>query len=154
MLSWTSRSSFQLFHPREISRQQVATVAGFSVKGGTFSTYLSELKRARWIVERMNRVSVTSEGMRNAGDVPDLPSDSESIIEMWASKFRQGAARMLKALAEKYPDSVTKEELGDFTGFTISGGTFSTYLSELRRNGLITVEGDVVRATKELFLED
>ena len=60
---------------------------------------------------------------------------------------------MLRTIAERYPDPMEKEELGDITGFTICGGTFNTYLSELRRNGLIEVNGEEVRATKELFLE-
>ena len=44
--------------------------------------------------------------------------------------------------------------LAEITEFTMSGGTFQTYLSELRRNGLIEVDGASVRACREMFLED
>jgi len=143
-----------MFHPKEITRQQIATVAGFSAKGGTFNTYLSELKRNGWITESYKRLQVTDDGLEAAGDVDPLPTDSESIIEMWAGKFRQGAARMLRTVAERYPEPITKDELGELTDFTPSGGTFNTYLSELRRNNLIKVNGTEIIATKELFLED
>lgn len=143
-----------MFHPRRVSRQQLATVTGFSARGGTFNTYLSELKRNGWVVEEGKELFATEEGISNAGHVDPLPSDPEEIINLWAGKFRQGAAKMLRVIAERYPEPIEKDELGETTGFTVSGGTFNTYLSELRRNGLIVVEGTTVKATKELFLED
>ena len=43
-------------------------------------------------------------------------------------------------------------ELGERAGYTASGGTFGAYLGTLRRNGLIAVDGDAVRAGAALFL--
>jgi len=143
-----------MFHPRSVSKQQIATMVGYSMKGGTFGTYLSELKRNGWIEGDRNRLRATDGGLEAAGDIDDLPSDPQSIIDMWSSKFRAGAAKMLRVIAEKYPEPISKEDLGDMTDFTVTGGTFNTYLSELRRNGLIIVNRDEIRATPELFLED
>jgi len=50
-------------------------------------------------------------------------------------------------------EEISKEELGEATGFSVSGGTFGSYLSVLRRNDLIKVEGRMVSASKTLFLE-
>ncbi len=36
--------------------------------------------------------------------------------------------------------------------YEITGGTFNTYLSTLRRNGLADITGDTVRANDVLFL--
>jgi len=72
---------------------------------------------------------------------------------MWCSKFREGAAKMLTEIAKAYPNEITKEELATNTNFTKEGGTFTTYLSELRRNGLINVQGESIKASKELFPE-
>ena len=44
--------------------------------------------------------------------VAEIPSEPKDIIEMWAGKFRQGAARMLSTIAERYPDPIEKEEFG------------------------------------------
>ena len=143
-----------MLHPHPITKNQIATLSAFSVKGGTFQTYLSELKRCGWIEQSHNGfISITDEGLVNAGDVPTLPTDPEEIVEMWARKFRAGAARMLRTIAEAYPEAMSKEDLADLTGFTASGGTFQTYLSELRRNGLIEVSGNEIRASKEMFLD-
>ncbi len=70
---------------------------------------------------------------------------------MWASKFRAGAGKLLRAICDKYPDTISKEDLGYETEFEPSGGTFNTYLSELRRNGLIKIEGGQVIASSEFF---
>jgi hypothetical protein len=43
--------------------------------------------------------------------------------------------------------------LAEASGYEVTGGTFSTYLGVLRRNGLIAVDGDSVRASETLFLE-
>ena len=70
---------------------------------------------------------------------------------MWCSKFRFGVEKMLREIAKKYPYEITKQELADKTGFTLEGGTFNTYLSELRRNNLIEIIGDNIRASSTLF---
>lgn len=142
------------FNPKPISRQQLATLTGFSSNGGTYNTYLSELKRNGWIQETYEGITITEDGLNNVGEISALPNDPEEIIELWASKFRDGAAKMLKVIASYYPEGINKESLGEETGFTTSGGTFNTYISELRRNGLIKIEGSIIRASKELFLED
>lgn len=48
-------------------------------------------------------------------------------------------------------NEVSKEEVGEATGFEISGGTFNTYLSELRRNNLIEVSGNMIKISEEFF---
>ncbi len=141
------------FHPTPISRNQMATLSGFSVGGGTFGTYFAELKRNGWIIERGDDVEITYEGLANAGVIESLPTDPQALIDLWAGKFRDGAAKMLRAIAERYPASITREELGEVTSFTPSGGTFGTYVSELRRNGLIEIQGDDIKASPTLFLE-
>ena len=60
-------------------------------------------------------------------------------------------ALMLEAIAEAGPSGIDRETLADVTDFTASGGTFSTYLGILRRNGLVEVDGPMVRAMDVLF---
>lgn len=71
---------------------------------------------------------------------------------MWSGSLRAGERSMLNELIRLYPTSVSREYLGSVTGYTVSGGTFSSYLGKLRRNGLIEVEGSDVRASDTLFL--
>lgn len=133
-------------YPKELTKQRIATLSGFSVKGGTFNTYISELKRNGWI-SGSNELSITDEGLHNA-EARDMPSGDE-LLKLWMSKFRAGAGKILQCLYDAQ-SPLSKEEIGYQTGFEPSGGTFNTYLSELRRNGLITVEGDV-EISQEFF---
>jgi DNA-binding IclR family transcriptional regulator len=72
---------------------------------------------------------------------------------MWRSVLRAGERKMLDALVAAYPNTLTREELGGRTGYAPNGGTFTTYLGTLRRNDLVEVNGDTVRARAELFLD-
>ncbi len=139
--------------PTPITRNQAAILAGFTESGGTFQTYLAELKREGWITESGDRLSATQDGLEAAGEISKLPTDPQELVDMWASKFRTGAGKILRIVAKEYPRSVTKEYIGMETNFSPTGGTFNTYLSELRRAGLIEINGEEIRATPELFLE-
>lgn len=139
MLNWLAGS-----YPEELSKQRLATLSGFSVKGGTFNTYISELKRNGWIVGN-NELKITEEGLDHASP-EEIPSGDE-LLNLWKGKFREGAGKILQFVYDN--KFVTKEEIGNATSFEISGGTFNTYLSELRRNGLIEVEGQEVKISEE-----
>ena len=143
MLNWLAGA-----YPSSLTKQRIATLSGFSVKGGTFNTYISELKRNGWIVGA-NELSITEDGLKNATP-SEIPS-GEELLELWCTKFRQGAGNILRIVYSKYPNEISKEDIGYETGFESSGGTFNTYLSELRRNGLIKIEGGQVSINPEFF---
>lgn len=141
MLNWLAGATM-------LTKQRLATLSGFSVKGGTFNTYLSELKRNGWVVGD-TELSITEEGLRNA-EPQEIPS-GEELLSMWMGKFRAGAGKILEHLYEQYPNSIGKYDLGYAVGFEPTGGTFGTYLSELRRNNLISIEGDMIAISEEFF---
>lgn len=143
-----------MYHPKAVTKNQVATISGFSVGGGTFNTYLSELKKLGWLNYSGEEIIITEDGLNNVGNVEPLSMDSEQLLNMWSSKFRSGASKMLREIASKYPNSITKEDLAESTGFSHGGGSFNTYISELRRNNLIEVSGGEIKASKELFPQE
>jgi hypothetical protein len=59
---------------------------------------------------------------------------------------------MLDELVAVYPGSLSQLLTRKRAEFTVSGGTFGTYLGMLRRNGLVEVDGDQVRVSETLFL--
>jgi len=137
---------------RPLTRQQLATLSGFTVSGGTFGTYLGDLKRSGCIDEVNGLVTVTSAGIAALeGDVP-VASSTRELLELWRSRLRAGERRMLDVLVDRYPAAMSRDDLGEVTGFTTSGGTFGTYLGVLRRNGLVDVDGSEVRASETLFI--
>ena len=125
---------------------QLATMARLTTSGGTFGTYLSDLRTGGYI-EESDRGILISDAGRAAIGAPEHPPPMtrEEVLEMWRGALRSGERKMLDVLAELGGTPITRAELAERTGFTLSGGTFGTYLSTLRTAGLADVDGDVVR---------
>ncbi len=140
-------------HPLTLTRAQLGTLARFTPSGGTFGTYFSRLKGFGLLEEDASgNVRVTPAGLEFVGEVPSAPTSPEEALAMWKRNLKKGAAAMLQAVVDAGPDGISKEELAERTGFTMTGGTYGTYLSILQRNGLVEVRGEQVHAT-EMLLE-
>ncbi len=136
--------------PEGLSKQRVATLSGFSMKGGTFGGYLSKLRKKGWITTQGNKIFATEEGINNAKEIPEIPSGEELLI-LWSSRFKSGVGRMLKCLYDNYPEGLSRVELGETSGYESSGGTFGGYLSKLKKNDLVTIQGEMITISKEFF---
>jgi predicted transcriptional regulator len=136
--------------PQRLTKAQWATVARIKHTGGTWSTYLGQLRRAGLIDENDTGFTLTDAGWRYIGHRPE-PMTAHELQQHYLGVLRSGAARMLQAAIETYPKGLTKEQLADASNVSASGGTFSTYLGQLRRNGLIEQQGERIVATEVLM---
>lgn len=138
-----------------LTRQQLATMADVKVSGGSFTTYLSRLKNDQLIVVEGDKISLTTRGMEYATSLGDMKigMSAADVRNMWLGKMTGGANRMLSFLIEQYPNEVSKEMLAEVSGVALSGGSFTTYLSRLKGNGLIEVDPSGVKASATLFDE-
>jgi hypothetical protein len=139
-------------HPVKVTRAQLATLARLKVTGGTFSTYFSTLRRAGLISEDAGFVTLTDAGFAETGTSPDLPITPGELRDTWRGALKAGARNMLDVLLGCYPQPVTRQDLAAAVDLELTGGTFSTYLSTLRRNGLAEETGDGIRAADVFFL--
>lgn len=64
---------------------------------------------------------------------------------MWRNEFRAGGQRMLDIIVEAYPDSISRKQLAEQAEIQ-TGGTFSTYLGELKTAELVEETRDGLRA--------
>jgi hypothetical protein len=140
--------------PMRLTRAQLATLSGMKITGGTFQTYYGILKREGLMeVDSGGLHAITADG---ASIVPEAvgtaATSTEEIVEMYRSKLKAGARKMLDVLIDEYPHPVERTELAAEIDMEPSGGTFQTYLGHLRRNGLAEVDGSMVRAGEALFL--
>lgn len=140
-------------YPMMITRAQLGTLSDYTASGGTFTTYFGTLKRHGLItVQSPREVMITSAGLSYLGlEAPPSPLTSEDRINMWMEALRLGERKMLTALIDVYPRELSRPDLGSRVGMTATGGTFGTYLGTLKRNGLIEVKADRVRASADLF---
>lgn len=138
-------------HPMRVTRPQLATLTRMKVTGGTFGTYYSTLRRAGLIDELDGLTGLTDAGQRETSTDGE-PATPEELMRHWRAALKAGARDMLDALVAAHPRSLTRSELAARANLELTGGTFGTYLSTLRRNGLIAVDGDRVTASPTLFL--
>ncbi|HEU5223043.1 MAG TPA: helicase HerA-like domain-containing protein [Candidatus Lumbricidophila sp.] len=137
--------------PLRLTKSQWGMVSGLKTSGGTWSTYLSDLRRLAFIDENAAGFTLTDAGFDFLGGRP-APMTATELQSHYRQILRAGAARMLDAIMDVYPFAISKSELGEAVGIATSGGTFSTYLSDLTRNGLIDKQSDgLFRATDILM---
>lgn len=122
--------------PLRLNKSQWGTVAKLKTSGGTWSTYMGDIRRAGLLDENDAGYTLTDAGFAYLGSERPPKMTGVDLQNHYRKILRAGVVKMLNALIEAHPYALTKEELGDATGIAITGGTFSTYIGELVRNGL------------------
>lgn len=136
--------------PLRLTKAQWGTVARLKTSGGTWSTYLGDIRRAGFIDENHVGYTLTDAGFAFLGTRPE-PMTAAELQQHYRSILRSGAAKMLDALIAAHPNALSRAELGEAADIAITGGTFSTYLGDLTRNGLAERRGGDVVATDVLM---
>jgi hypothetical protein len=136
--------------PRGLTNAQLGVRAGMSAKSGTFATYLARVRTMGWVGDDGQLRCITDAGIAALGDFEPLPVGRD-LAEHWIRELGGGASRMLHALVDAYPSSLTSTELGERAEISPSSGTFATYLARLRSLELVTGRGGGdLRASEEL----
>lgn len=137
----------------KITRNRMALIASISPRSGSFRTYISQLKTQGLLSGSGDLFWVTKEGKEYAGPVDRMPTESDELISVWCKTLgaSSGAGRIFKMLAEGHPSSFSKEEIGDAVQISPTSGSFRTYMSKLKSNGLIVKDGENYQAVTELF---
>lgn len=142
---------------QRVTKSQLATLAKMKASSGTFSTYMSTLRTAGFLVDDGKFFQITESGMEYLGaDVPQTPQTSEELLQQWlGAKSISGKARDILILLWKRRNSgetgLSRQDLAAIVGLAESG-TYSTYLSTLRSNGLIEERAGLFQATEALFI--
>ena len=139
-------------YPMKFTRSQWATLSDISARSGTFSSYLSAIRAAGLIVEEGDLFSASEFAIEYLGEIVPAPQTPEEIRKMWRSKLKEGARRMFDVLEQHYPEPLMREDLAAAAEISPNSGTFSSYLSSLRTNNLITVQGREVKLSEDLFI--
>lgn len=130
-----------------LNHHQLAMLAGIKATGSTFSSYLSILRKNGLVTESGKDISISDTGDAVVGIVPPA-STAEEIRAMWRPRFKKGARAMLDALVGS-PSGLTRTQLSGIVGISLDGSTFSSYLSTLRRSGVIEDDGHLIRPREE-----
>lgn len=132
------------------SRIQVAVVAGYKPNTGTFNTYIGSLNSGSFINSDRGLLSFTDQGRASANAPGDIPTQDE-LHRRVLGILSGPQAKLLSALIERYPDTLSREELAIAAGYAPNTGTFNTYIGSLNSIGLIENDRGQVKAAEILF---
>jgi uncharacterized protein len=131
---------------RGLSKKRLSLITGYSGKSGHFANVLGRL-RGLELVERGDPIRITPAGVAAAGDYEPLPAPGEELVGYWMARLGKAESAFLAAFTDAYPASLTREELGESTGYSYASGHFANVLGRLRGLGLV----DGWRASDELM---
>lgn len=140
-------------YPMKLTRSQLATIADVKKSGGSFRTYLSSLRTQGLIQEEGDLIQATQSGIEMVGEDIQKVQSAEEVIQMWKGKLQGGSRRMFDVILDAYPESISRFDLSQAASVELSGGSFRTYLSMLKSNGLIETQGNLVKASDTLFID-
>ena len=131
------------FHPGVMTRPQIARAAGLRVTSGTFSTYWSELRQQGYLEDAgAGLFRATDRGLAALGSArPTVPQTFAERRAFWEARLRAGERRLLEFVVAAGDAGISREELAARAQMSVTSGTFSTYLSTLSNNRLITRVG-------------
>lgn len=139
-------------YPAGYTKAQVGALTRFSPKGGTFNTYLSDLRKGVFIEERDKLIYATENGIESLGEnVPNAPTSHEEAMAQWRQALRSGAFRILETIVSAGKNGISRPGIAFQVDMAPGGGTFNTYLSDLRRNGLMSEQNGLSVANDILF---
>jgi energy-coupling factor transporter ATP-binding protein EcfA2 len=139
-------------NPNGLTKTKLSIVTGISQSGGTWRTYLGEL-RGRGYVEDLSgdQLRITNDGLQALGDYDPLPVGRD-LVAYWQRELGDsGKRRIFDVVLAAYPESVSYEHVEEQTGIAVAGGTFRTYVGELRGLELVTGKGSLRAA--DVFFE-
>jgi DNA-binding IclR family transcriptional regulator len=137
-------------HPMRMSRSQLATLSGYSVKSSTVSSSLTALRNAGAIEEGDGLIWPSATGFERAGEVPEPPQPGE-LVHTWAEALSGGARAFFDELVNTHPHFITRNDLAERAGYSINSSTVSSSLTTLRRNGLLDESNEGIRLVDEVF---
>lgn len=135
--------------PQGLTRARLGIRAGLSPKTGTFATYLGRLRSNGWVSGDRSQIQITDAGLKALGTYDPLPTGPD-LAAYWMQELGGGMARMLQAALNVYPQTISREAMGQASNLSDKTGSFATYLGRLRSLELIEGRGEI-RASEELF---
>ena len=133
-------------HPARLTEAQWATLAGLKRTGGTWGTYKSRLRVAGLVVSDGEYWTATDGAVAQFGG---SAAPAGNPLEEWKAKLGTGPAKMIDALHAH--GGLSRAALAEICELTANAGTFGTYLSRLRANGVVTESGGMVALAEELW---
>jgi hypothetical protein len=141
--------------PAGLTEAAWAARSGYSRKGGAWNRRRSRYQAAGLIEKAGNRFYATDAGRARVGeDLPDFPPPGPALVAFWAGRLGTAAGRILRRLAELYPQALSRGAIADEVRMSGKGGAFVRAVGELKAAELLEERGRRLRVAPAIMLED
>lgn len=116
-----------------VSRVQVGAIAVYSHSSGGFKNLLGRLRNQYGYIEypAEGMVVLTDEGRARA-EMPEIPATAEGLQTALLDRMKPAQARVLRVLLDAYPNTLTREQIGERAAYEHTSGGFKNILGALR----------------------
>lgn len=128
--------------PHGRTRQQVATLSGYSVTSGGFANSLGKLRTLGFIEGRGDLQITDSGSVAIDGQYDPLPT-GPALLTHWQRKLGKCERAILHCLVDAWPKSMARDDIATTTGYSPTSGGFANSLGKLRTLELIEGRGEL-----------
>lgn len=126
--------------PKRITMRRARVLAGIESQA-TFDTYMSQFRKAGYVLTEGDLVWITSNGLEALGPFDPLPT-GQALVSYWKQELgTHGRGKIFSVLIDRPDQRFTRERLKAEAGIS-SDATLDTYLSQLRSRGLVVTSKD------------
>lgn len=135
-------------YPNGLRRDQLTVITGY--KRSSRDAYIQRAKEKGLLVQNGDRILPSEAGIEKLGsNFTPLPT-GEDLQNYWLSNLPQGEAAILQMLIDAYPDSVSRDELSQKTGYQRSSR--DAYIQRMASKEIVVAVGrGEVKASETLF---
>lgn len=138
-------------YPMRLTRSQISMFSGRKPRSSAFSAALADITRGGYVTVEHGQYALTDAGIDVVGDVASDPVTGAELLEMWRGALPGYERDLFDALVDAGDDGLTRPELAERTGRSLTSSAFSAAISTLAKNGLAEVSGGLVRASQTLL---
>ena len=131
-----------------LTRDQLSLLSGYSVNSSHFANVLGALRSAGY-VKRGDPIEATAEGRAALGHYEPLP-EGAGLRAYWLNRLGRADRALLQVLIDAHPGSVTKDDLSERSGYSVTSSHFANMLGKLRTLKLAVGYGEI-KASDALF---
>jgi len=136
-------------YPQGRTRTQAAVLSGYAARGGAYRNALGALRTRGLMTGDRDRLTITPDGVAQLGEFTPLPH-GPALLQHWYGQLGKAERKILHALAEAYPESLSLAQIANRSGYGAAGGAFRNALGRLRTLELIHGRRDI-KASADLF---
>jgi uncharacterized protein len=118
------------------TKQQVATLSGYSVKSSSLANALGSLRSAGYAT-RGDPIQATAEGVAALGDDWEPLPEGAALVGHWMGKLGKAEQAVLRVMLEAWPAELTREEVAERSGYSATSSSLANALGKLRTLQLV-----------------